>query len=209
MRFAFAGTNLRVDEGQSQLCAQTERQRSLLREKYSIDKLYVVVEDVASISSLDVSAARGTLVAVIKQQDPMGDTARWYVDNGITQGFLPSQKLRPAQRSSQQPDRTVKDVPVEKNSSPPPLMSLDSPEKEVKKLAQSHLQDLLSLDYNQEAMKAINHNYSNIPETKARVYQNINTDVSVFLKHAIYICNILNMFEYFRFIYIYIHIYFF
>lgn len=178
-RFAFAGTNTRIDENQSQLCKQTEEQRSSLREKYTADKLYVVVEDVASTSTLEVDAARGTLIGVIKKQDPMGDTTRWYVDTGVTQGFLPSQKLRPVQRQSQH-DQTASNVAAagRKSSSPPNLMSLDSPEKEIKKESSSHLQDLLSL--NQETQ--INHNYSNVPETpRARVYQNLHSEVSTLI----------------------------
>ncbi|XP_012232658.2 rho guanine nucleotide exchange factor 38-like [Linepithema humile] len=176
-RFAFAGTNPRIEESQSQLCTQTEKQRSLLREKYTIDKLYVVVEDVASTSALDVAAAKNTLIAAIKKQDPMGDTARWYVDTGVTQGFLPSQKLRPVQRQSQHQDQIASDVvgTAKKNSSPPNLMSLDSPEKEIIKASQSHLQDLLSLDVNQEPR--VNHSYSNIPEApRVQVYQNIHSE---------------------------------
>ncbi|KYQ52690.1 Dynamin-binding protein [Trachymyrmex zeteki] len=171
-RFAFAGTNTRIDEGQTQLSKQTEEQKSLLREKYTADKLYVVVEDVASTSTLEVDAARGMLIGVIKKQDPMGNPARWYVDTGVTQGFLPSQKLRPVQRQSQHHDHTTSDVAAagRKSASPPNLMSLDSPEKEIKKVSSSHLQDLLSLD--QETK--VYHNYSNVPETpRVQVYQNI------------------------------------
>jgi len=111
-RFAFAGTNTRIDKDQSQSCKQTEEQRSSLREKYTADKLYMVVEDVASTSTLDVDAVRGTLVGVIKKQDPMGNTAKWYVDTGVTQGFLPSQKLRPVQRQSQHHDQIISDVAI-------------------------------------------------------------------------------------------------
>lgn len=178
-RFAFAGTNTRIDENQSQLCKQTEEQRSSLREKYTADKLYVVVEDIASTSTLEVDAARGTLIGVIKKQDPMGDTTRWYVDTGITQGFLSSQKLRSVQRQSQH-DQTASNVAAagRKSSSPPNLMSLDSPEKEIKKVSSSNLQDLLSL--NQETK--INHNYSNVPETpRVRVYQNVHSEVSTLI----------------------------
>ncbi|XP_029165021.1 dynamin-binding protein-like [Nylanderia fulva] len=172
-RFAFAGTNPRTDEVQSQLCEQTEQQRFLLREKYTVDKLFVVIEDVTSNSTLDVSAARGTLIAAIKKQDPMGNAARWYVDTGVTQGFLPSQKLRPVQRQNQhQADPTATDVAAtgRKSSSPPNLMSLDSPEKEIRKTSPSHLEDLLSLD---EESK-LNHNYCNMSEMpRAQVYQNV------------------------------------
>lgn len=140
--------------------------------------MYVVVEDVVSTSTLDVDAARGMLVGVIKKQDPMGDTTRWYVDTGITQGFLPSQKLRPVQRQTQNHDSITSNVAAaeKKSSSPPNLMSLDSPEKEIKKVSTSHLQDLLSLD---QEMK-VNHNYSNIPETpRVQVYQNVHSQVSI------------------------------
>lgn len=177
-RFAFAGTNIRIDENQSQLCKQTEEQRASLREKYTADKLYVVVEDVASTSKLDVDAARGTLIGVIKKQDPMGDTARWYVDTGVTQGFLPSQKLRSVQRQNQHHDQIASDVAAagRKSSSPPNLMSLDSPEKEIKKVSSSHLHDLLSLDQETKV------NYSNVPETpKIRVYQNVHNEVSILI----------------------------
>ncbi|XP_014482801.1 PREDICTED: dynamin-binding protein-like [Dinoponera quadriceps] len=174
-RFAFAGTNPRVDEeGQAQLCMQSEKQRIRLREKYAADKLYIVVEDVASTSALDVGAARGTLVAAIKKQDPMGDPAKWYVDTGITQGFLPSQKLKPAQQSPPRDSAAATNVAATRKS-PPNLMSLDSPEKEVRKASQSHLQDLLSLDMNKEPR--VSRTYSNIPETpRVQVYQNINSE---------------------------------
>ncbi|KAL0099016.1 hypothetical protein PUN28_020219 [Cardiocondyla obscurior] len=173
-RFTFAGTNNRVDESQSQLCKQTEEQRSVLRDKYTADKLYVAVDDIVSTSVLDMDATRGTLVGVIKKQDPMGDITRWYVDNGVTQGFLPSQKLRPVQRQNQiiHRDSTASNVaaPGRKSTSPPNLMSLDSPEKEIKKQSLSHLQDLLLLD--QETK--VDHNYTNVPETpKVQMYQNV------------------------------------
>lgn len=179
-RFAFAGTNPRIDEVQSQVCEQTEQQRFLLREKYTVDKLYVVIEDIASSSTLDISAARGTLIAAIKKQDPMGNTTRWYVDTGTTQGFLPSQKLRSVQRQNQQHDQSTTDIAAtgRKNTSPPNLMSLDSPEKEIKKASQSHLQDLLFL----EQESKINHNYGNVPETsRAQVYQNVYSEVSTYI----------------------------
>lgn len=178
-RFAFADTNPRTNEVQSQVCEQTEQQRFLLREKYTVDKLYVVIEDIASSSTLDISAARGTLIAVIKKQDPMGNIARWYVDTGVTQGFLPSQKLRSVQRQNQQHDQTTTNIAAgRKNSSPSNLMSLDSPEKEIKKASQSHLQDLLLL----EQESKMNHNYSNVPETpRVQVYQNVYSEVSTFI----------------------------
>ncbi len=35
----------------------------------------------------------GDLVGVIQQKDPMGSRDRWFVDNGLTQGFVPSRVL--------------------------------------------------------------------------------------------------------------------
>lgn len=183
-RFAFAGTNPRIDEVQSQVCEQTEQQRFLLREKYTLDKLHVVIEDIASSSTLDISAARGTLIAVIKKQDPMGNATRWFVDTGITQGFLPSQKLKPVQRQNQQHDQSTTDIAAteRKSISPPNLMSLDSPEKEIKKASQSHLQDLLFL----EQESKVNHNYGNVPETpRVQVYQNVYSEVSTFISSIV------------------------
>jgi len=156
---------------------QTEEQKSLLRKKYAEDKLYVIIEDVVSTSTLDVTGAKGTLIAVIKKQDPMGDTTRWYVDTGATQGFLPSQKLRPIQQQVQHHNRTTSDVAVAERKSPPNLMSLDSPEKEIKKESESHLNDLLSLDTNQTSRANY---YGNIPETpRTQIYQNIHSEVSI------------------------------
>ncbi|EZA54401.1 hypothetical protein DMN91_001710 [Ooceraea biroi] len=175
-RFAFVGTNPRTEESQSQPCTQTGEQKSSLRRKYTEDKLYVVIEDVASTSALDVTAARDTLIAVIKKQDPMGDTTRWYVDTGATQGFLPSQKLRPAQRQNQHHDQPASEsasVAGGKSSSPPNLMSLDSPEREVKREG-SHLNDLLSLDANQAPRVSHYGNVSEMP--RVQVYQNIHSE---------------------------------
>lgn len=195
-RFAFAGTNPRTGESQSRVCKQTEEQRSSLREKYTADKLYVVVEDIASTSALDVDAARGTLIGVIKKQDPMGNTARWYVDTGVTQGFLPSQKLRPVQRQNQHHDQTTDVTAAErKSSSPPNLMSLDSPEKEIKKVSSSHLQDLLSL----EQETKVNHTYSNVLEaSKVGLYQNVQCEVSILVYYVSILCSIffINMIQF-------------
>jgi len=158
---------------------QTEEQKSLLRRKYAEDKLYVIIEDVASTSTLDVTGARGMLIAVIKKQDPMGDTTRWYVDTGATQGFLPSQKLKPIQQQIQHYDRTTSDVAAAEKKSLPNLMSLDSPEKEIKKESESHLNDLLSLETNQTSRTNY---YSNIPEmARAQMYQNIPSEVSILI----------------------------
>ena len=42
---------------------------------------------------MEVIVHAGDLVGVIQKKDPMGDGNRWYVDNGVVQGFVPSRVL--------------------------------------------------------------------------------------------------------------------
>lgn len=42
-----------------------------------------------------MSVNPGDLVGVIQKKDPMGSTKRWFVDNGVSQGFLPAHILNP------------------------------------------------------------------------------------------------------------------
>lgn len=169
-RFSFAGSNPKIEEGQPKWCPQSDRQRTTLKNKYSNEKLYVVLENIASTSSLDMGAARGTIVAVIKKQDPMGDATRWFVDNGVAQGFLPSQKLQALQQIPQA-DQSNKAVAT--NQSVPDLISMDSPEKETKGKSESHLQDLLYLNIEEEFKR--NQNYSNLEQIyQVPQYQNLN-----------------------------------
>ncbi|KAK2582160.1 hypothetical protein KPH14_004519 [Odynerus spinipes] len=171
-RFGFGGTNPRMEEEKAKWCPQSEKQRILLRKKYSRDKLYVVTENVTSTSSLDMGASKGTLVAVIKKQDPMGDTTRWFVDNGVTQGFLPAHRLTALPQMQQQ--STSKQISVESRYDipTPDLISMESPEKEVKSQSESSLQSLLYLNVNEELNS--NQIYSNLEDvTNTQVYQNI------------------------------------
>ncbi|XP_012258359.2 dynamin-binding protein-like [Athalia rosae] len=138
-RFGLAGSNPRIEESQTECIEQTEKQRIMLRNKYSVDRLHVVKEDVVGTSSLDMGAKRGTLVAVIKKQDPMGDSSRWFVDNGALQGFLPSHSLEFRQRIS-----TANSINGNRTTpSPdqtPDLICMDSPEKEVRPASVSNSQ---------------------------------------------------------------------
>ena len=38
--------------------------------------------------ALDIAVNAGDLVGIIQKKDPMGNTKRWFVDNGITQVFI-------------------------------------------------------------------------------------------------------------------------
>lgn len=169
-RFGFAGSNPRIQESQVQYTEQSERQRILLRKKYPADRLYLVSEDVVSTSSLDMGAKRGSLVAVIKKQDPMGDSTRWYVDNGALQGFLPKQNLEPCQRAtcsvngnsaSTSPDST------------PDLICMDSPEKEIKMTTVSNRQSQFYQNLDEAAEDSASEK-----SVDAQRYQNLNNVVS-------------------------------
>ncbi|XP_054005474.1 dynamin-binding protein-like isoform X1 [Hylaeus anthracinus] len=171
-RFAFAGSNPRIEEAESTWCPQSEKQRNTLRNKYTSDKLYIVTESVVSTSSLDMGAARGTLVAVIKKQDPMGDASRWFVDNGVAQGFLPSKVLQLQQVPQIPLSNEIITANKLYNTPTPDLICMDSPVKE--KETQSHLQELLELSVT-EKVKKETHCYGNIEQIpRVQQYQNLN-----------------------------------
>lgn len=125
-RNSFAEGNPEPAESRVDYCPQDEKQRVTLRSRYPPECLYVTKENIASTSSLDLSANRGTLVAVIKKQDPAGDLNRWFVDNGSLQGFMPARGLK-RQSPTQESSRSSVDV-VDSLSD---LMSFDSPKKIV------------------------------------------------------------------------------
>lgn len=53
-----------------------------LRTKYHPDQLYMVSGRCDIKEPLDLAANSGLIVSVIKREDPMGNTARWFVDAG-------------------------------------------------------------------------------------------------------------------------------
>lgn len=56
----------------------------MLRSKYSPDQLYMVTGRCDIKESLDLAANCGLIVSVIKREDPMGNSGRWFVDAGGT-----------------------------------------------------------------------------------------------------------------------------
>ncbi|XP_031837461.1 rho guanine nucleotide exchange factor 38 isoform X2 [Nomia melanderi] len=174
-RFAFAGTNPRIDEAESTWCPQSEKQKVTLRNKYPNDKLYVVTENIVSTSSLDMGAARGTLVAVIKKQDPMGDTSRWFVDNGVAQGFLPAKMLQIQQVSQLRlSNETYSTATTSDDTSMTDLICMDSPVKEQKSSSYSHLEELLDLNA-EDKIRKNSHCYGNVEQLpRIQQYQNLN-----------------------------------
>ncbi|XP_063995287.1 dynamin-binding protein-like [Diachasmimorpha longicaudata] len=135
-RFSFAGVNPKVEAATVEVSNQTDKDKKVLMNKHSRNNLFVVNQHVASTSSLDLGASKGTVVAVIKRQDPGGDTSRWFVDNGSVKGFIKSSALEPIpQCRSPQNNNDVGDSGRVIGD----LMSLESPVKEIK-------QNLISLE---------------------------------------------------------------
>ncbi|XP_072112586.1 rho guanine nucleotide exchange factor 38 isoform X2 [Mobula birostris] len=74
---------------------QTEDHRAKLLSTYSPDKLLQAKRKFNATQELDTSLHEGEIVAVLEKQDPMGSVSRWFVDTGVTQGYVYSSFLRP------------------------------------------------------------------------------------------------------------------
>ncbi|XP_075072066.1 dynamin-binding protein isoform X1 [Mixophyes fleayi] len=81
--------------GPAKYIVQLDEHRALLLARYPPEKLFQADRNFNAAQDLDVSVQEGDLVAVIKQQDPMGSQNRWLVDNGVTKGFVYSSFLKP------------------------------------------------------------------------------------------------------------------
>ena len=64
---------------------QSSGLRTFLRGKYAAVKLHQSRELYMPKDALDIAVNAGDLVGIIQKKDPMGNTKRWFVDNGITQ----------------------------------------------------------------------------------------------------------------------------
>ena len=74
---------LSLSPATGQHASQSDGQRAYLRQLYDASKLYYVMQTAADGQrTLDMAVSAGTLVAVIKERDPMGDWQRWFVDDG-------------------------------------------------------------------------------------------------------------------------------
>ncbi|KAM9425146.1 LOW QUALITY PROTEIN: dynamin-binding protein [Pholidichthys leucotaenia] len=94
------------------IITQTDEHRAGLLVRYGPEKLFQAERNFNAAQDLDVSIHEGDLVAVIKQQDPMGSQNRWLIDNGVTKGFVYSSFLKPYN-----PRRSHSDVSIESQSS--------------------------------------------------------------------------------------------
>ena len=63
---------------------QSRETIAMLRSKYNADSLYMVTGRCDIKDPLDLAASSGLICAVIKREDPMSNTGRWFVDAGGT-----------------------------------------------------------------------------------------------------------------------------
>ncbi|KAJ8264741.1 hypothetical protein GJAV_G00153450 [Gymnothorax javanicus] len=99
-------------QGPPNYVLQTDEHRAALLARYGPEKLFQAERNFNAAQDLDVSLLEGDLVAVIKQQDPMGSQNRWLIDNGATKGFVYSSFLKPYN-----PRRSQSDVSIGSHSS--------------------------------------------------------------------------------------------
>lgn len=107
----------------------------------------------------------------------MGDASRWFVDNGVVQGFLPAKVLQPQQMPQIVVSYGTANTNKSSNTSVPDLICMDSPEKELN-VSPSHLEELLDLKINENVKKDA-HNYGNVEQIpRVQQYQNLNYEVN-------------------------------
>ncbi|XP_026186987.1 rho guanine nucleotide exchange factor 37 isoform X2 [Mastacembelus armatus] len=75
------------------LSPSSQRRLKQLTDKHGSGKIYQVVGAVVGSRDLDLSLAKGELVAIISEADTRGDKRRWLVDAGGRRGYAPSSKL--------------------------------------------------------------------------------------------------------------------
>ncbi|CAN8004345.1 unnamed protein product [Ixodes hexagonus] len=113
--------------------ARTDMQRVFLKSSYPAECLFVVSQDYSSADILDISLRAGDVVGVVKRQDPMGNTGKWFVDDGMTKGFIAAGLLRPVVPGTTAPARSprVSPQPVHAEHDPPPPYSATDPMRPV------------------------------------------------------------------------------
>lgn len=61
---------------------QSRETVNILRSKYQPEQLYMVTGRCEIRDPMDLAANSGLIVSVVKREDPMGNTGRWFVDAG-------------------------------------------------------------------------------------------------------------------------------
>ncbi|KAJ9579096.1 hypothetical protein L9F63_024802, partial [Diploptera punctata] len=99
-RFNFDAKHGKTDtltrkESKSPTLSQSPSQQAYLQSRYTRDMLFSTTQPYRAADVLEISIERGLIVGVIKKHDPSGDASRWFVDDGTTKGFIPSECLEP------------------------------------------------------------------------------------------------------------------
>ncbi|XP_071795699.1 dynamin-binding protein-like isoform X1 [Asterias amurensis] len=77
-----------------QPASQSDKQKISVNSRYPSNRVFLVSTDFKAQQPMDISVKKGELVGIIKEQDPTGSGIRWYIDNGASQGFVPSSILK-------------------------------------------------------------------------------------------------------------------
>ncbi|GAB6028758.1 hypothetical protein CHUAL_004575 [Chamberlinius hualienensis] len=74
---------------------QSTSQRAYLQGRYPPDKLFTALTTYSSGDPVEMPITQGDVLAVLIQKDPMGNSDRWFIDNGSTKGLVPAKFLAP------------------------------------------------------------------------------------------------------------------
>ncbi len=66
----------------NEMCVQSESQRLYVQQLYPAERLFKVKHDFLGAQMMDIPLTQGTIVGVIKEEDPMGNKDKWFIDNG-------------------------------------------------------------------------------------------------------------------------------
>lgn len=88
-----ASTFMAKQSKQMAVTAQTTNSREAISSKYRPQDIFAATQDFAAVDVMDISLRRGEWLGVLKRQDPMNNHSRWFVDNGISKGFVPAKFL--------------------------------------------------------------------------------------------------------------------
>ncbi|KAK7790783.1 hypothetical protein R5R35_000425 [Gryllus longicercus] len=172
---------------------QTSSQRAYLQSQYGPDKIYSVIRPCVANEALELSLNVGHLVAVIKKQNPMGDSKIWFVDDGANRGFVPCNNLKEVYQSPV-PHRHSITVPpsyqssnlpgadgagsirhtgsLKKNPSPPPYRSVMRTPSYCAESSETETTDSSKHRYEVITENKVSH-YSEIPEDDAEPAEDV------------------------------------
>ena len=79
---------------------------------------------------LDIGVNPGDLVGVVQKKDPMGSSERWFVDNGVKQGFVPARVLASVGQFDAEKEVAASTAVAAASASPPAAAAAAKKEEE-------------------------------------------------------------------------------